>query len=63
MPYSSLATRIVVHVRQVKAVQIVGVLAVRVVPEHDAAALEPPLQVRADRGQFSHRWPPDPGSS
>ena len=49
------------HTRQVEAVQIRGVLALRVVPEHDPVALEAALQVRADRGDVTHSLASRPG--
>ncbi|MPN20033.1 hypothetical protein SDC9_167409 [bioreactor metagenome] len=49
--------------RKVEAVEIRRVLAFRVMPEHDAAAVEPAQQVRTDRGGVTHRWPQVRGSS
>ena len=42
------------HARQVEAVEVSGVLALRVVPEHDPVVEEAALQVRPDGGDFAH---------
>ena len=47
--------------RQVEAVEVGGVLAVRVVPEHDAVVLEAALQVGPDGGDFAHSLASKPG--
>ena len=49
------------HPRQVEAVEVGGVLALQVVPEHDAMVDEAALQVRLDGGDFGHSLASKPG--
>ena len=52
-----------VYPRQVKVVDIGRVLALRVMPEDDATAVEPAHQVRTDGSGVTHRRPQVRGSS